>query len=176
MAIATWRSSLGCWQVSSSTKTAWGPVRSSVRANCSGCRRAPAFVTASSIPRRPNRCHLYQVWLLPERKNLTPEYEQREFPAAERAGRWQLVASHDGREGSLTIHQDAQVFWASLAAGESLDYPLARNRFGWLQVAHGALTLGAQNLLTGDGASIAEENPFRITAQEASEVLLFDLG
>ena len=120
--------------------------------------------------------HLLQIWLMPRERGLQPEYEQREFPSANRDGRWQLVASEDGREGSLTIHQDARMFLAKLADHQSLDYHFAAGRYGWLQVIGGLVATEGDQLAVGDGAGLVDEPQLRVTAQQPTELLLFDLG
>jgi redox-sensitive bicupin YhaK (pirin superfamily) len=120
--------------------------------------------------------HLYQIWIRPERKGLEPGYEQRTFDEAARRGTLQLVASHDGRDGSLTIHQDAAIFVASLEAGQSLEYPLAPGRHAWLQVAQGEVSLNGQPLAEGDGAAVSDEPSIAVSAIVPSAILLFDLG
>lgn len=119
--------------------------------------------------------HLYQIWILPERKGLTPSYEQKRFDPAE-PGTWRLVASHDGRDGSLRISQDVRVLRASPAAGTSLTYPLHPERHAWLQVMSGKVTLGVHSLSVGDGAAVSEEGPLEISVHEGSELMLFDMG
>jgi redox-sensitive bicupin YhaK (pirin superfamily) len=118
--------------------------------------------------------HLLQIWILPERHGITPSYEQKTFPAAERDGRLRLVASHDGREGSLTIHQDADLYTVTLRDGASVTHDLRPGRYGWLQVARGAVTLNGSPLVAGDGAAIEAEPGVTIAGD--GEVLLFDLA
>jgi redox-sensitive bicupin YhaK (pirin superfamily) len=118
--------------------------------------------------------HLLQIWILPERRNLTPEYEQKSFPAAERDGTLRLVASGDGRDGSVTVHQDVSLYGANLD-GTSVSHDFAPGRYGWLQVARGTATINGQPLAQGDGAAISDENRITIEGKEA-EVLLFDLN
>jgi quercetin 2,3-dioxygenase len=120
--------------------------------------------------------HLLQIWVMPRKRGLKPEYEQRPFPPAGRAGRWQLVASEDGRDGSLTIHQNARMALASLAEGQTLDYEFAPGRYGWLQVIYGEINADDETLAAGDGAGLIEESKLHLTARQASDVLLFDLG
>lgn len=120
--------------------------------------------------------HLLQIWLLPERKALPPSYEQRSFPSAAKRGRLRLVASRDGREGSVMVHQDAALYAAELAAGESVTHALDAGRFAWLQVARGGLVLNGGPLAAGDGAAISGETRLAIAAQADSEFLLFDLA
>jgi redox-sensitive bicupin YhaK (pirin superfamily) len=123
---------------------------------------------------RDETVHLLQIWLLPERRNLTPEYEQKAFPAAERDGTLRLVASHDGRDGSVTVHQDVSLYATNLD-GTSVSHDFAPGRHGWLQVARGTVTVNGQPLAQGDGAAISNES--RVTIEgEGAEVLLFDLA
>jgi quercetin 2,3-dioxygenase len=120
--------------------------------------------------------HFLQIWILPERDGLDPGYEQREFPLEEKKGRLRLVASRDGRDGSVTMHQDADLYASVLAAGDRVTYDLAPGRHAWLQVARGAVTLNGQDLAQGDGAAVGSEDRLEIAANEESEILLFDLG
>jgi redox-sensitive bicupin YhaK (pirin superfamily) len=120
--------------------------------------------------------HLLQIWLTPERRGLTPGYEQKAFPEANRRGQWRLVASQSGRDGSMTIHQDAELFATILEAGETARQTLRPGRHGWLQVARGAVTLNGRALVAGDGAAISEESAVTVKATEAAELLLFDLA
>src|SRR4051794_4156390 len=94
--------------------------------------------------------HLYQIWLLPERKGLTPDYEQRAFDPGERDGRLRLVASRDGRDGSLTVHQDAELYLATLRPGGRVRHELRDGRHAWLQVARGGVTVNGRSLSEGD--------------------------
>jgi redox-sensitive bicupin YhaK (pirin superfamily) len=120
--------------------------------------------------------HLLQIWILPAAPGLHPSYEQKAFPAAARRGRWQLVGSPDGRDGSVTIHQDVKLQLADLAAGDAVDYALAPERHAWLQIARGSVTLDGETLQTSDGAAVSDLTHLRIAAQEPAELLLFDLA
>jgi redox-sensitive bicupin YhaK (pirin superfamily) len=120
--------------------------------------------------------HLYQIWLLPERRGLRPSYEQRPFAEADRRGRLRLVASPDGREGSLTIHQDARLYLASLSEGQQVSHELVPGRHAWLQVLRGRVDLNGQRLGTGDGAGVSDETKLIVSGGGESEVLLFDLA
>src|SRR5205807_4579185 len=120
--------------------------------------------------------HLYQIWLLPRTTGLTPSYEQKPFDAAGRAGRWQLVASPDGAEGSLSIQQDARIYLANLDAETQLEYKLHSGRQGWLQVLRGSLELSGTPLTTSDGAAISDEPGLMLRAAVPAEVILFDLA
>lgn len=120
--------------------------------------------------------HLYQIWLLPERTGLTPGYEQKAFASEGRHNRWQLVASPNADEGSLHIHQDARLYLADLDAGQSLERAIAHGRHAWLQVLRGAVDVSGQRLSAGDGAALSDESSLNLTANEAAEVMLFDLA
>jgi redox-sensitive bicupin YhaK (pirin superfamily) len=120
--------------------------------------------------------HLLQIWLLPAEHGLKPGYEQRRFPEAERRGRLRLVAARDGREGAVTIRQDADLYVGLLDAGESATHRLRPGRHAWLQVARGAVTLNGRPLQEGDGAAVSDEEALELTGREAAEVLLFDLA
>jgi redox-sensitive bicupin YhaK (pirin superfamily) len=119
--------------------------------------------------------HFYQVWLLPDRPGHVPSYEQKDFPEAERTGKFRLVASPKGRDGSLTIHQDAEVFLSSVKAGEQLTHELRPGRYSWLQILRGAVQLNGTALSMGDGAAVSDEAAIVVTATEPAEVMLFDL-
>jgi len=123
---------------------------------------------ASAMP-----VHFLQIWILPERRGITPEYEQKAFPAAERENRLRLVASRDGREGSLTIHQDVDLYTTTLRDGR-VTFEFRENRYGWLQVARGVVTINGEELRAGDGAAI--ENEPQVTLAGDGEALLFDLN
>lgn len=120
--------------------------------------------------------HFLQIWILPEREGLKPGYEQRAFPDAEKRNRLRLVASRDGREGSVTIHQDVSLFASLLDPGQSVTHRLQPKRHAWVQVITGAVALNGQTLKAGDGAAVSEEEALEIRAQEPAEVLLFDLA
>ena len=120
--------------------------------------------------------HFLQIWIIPERTGLAPGYEQRAFPEAERRGRLRLVASRDGAEGSLTVHQDVRVFAGSFERGESATHRLARGRHAWLQVARGQVRVNGQQLSAGDGAGISGEPEIRVEGALRGEVLFFDLA
>jgi len=120
--------------------------------------------------------HLLQIWMLPEREGLRPGYEQRAFPEEEKRGTLRVVASRDGREGSVTVHQDVSLFSGLLQPGETVTYRLQPGRHAWLQVVGGAVTLNGQPLSAGDGAAVSEEEALEIAGREPAEILLFDLA
>src|SRR5262249_41948308 len=119
--------------------------------------------------------HFYQIWIIPHQRGLPPSYEQRAIPAEEKHGKLRLVASPDGRDGSLTIQRDVRLYLADLDAGQKVTYPLAADRHAWLQVLRGRATLNGQKLSAGDGAAVSQESSLLIEAADKSEVLLFDL-
>ncbi|MGH9684296.1 MAG: pirin family protein [Candidatus Acidiferrales bacterium] len=120
-----------------------------------------------------NPVHLLQIWILPERKGLKPEYEQLTFPDKDLRGKFHLVA---GPEAPVTIHQDASLYIARLNRGEQANHSLKAGRRAWVQVARGAIEMNGTQLKAGDGAAISNEADLSVEAKEASEVLLFDLA
>jgi redox-sensitive bicupin YhaK (pirin superfamily) len=119
--------------------------------------------------------HLLQIWIEPARRGIPPSYEQKTFPAAERRGRLRLIAAPDGRDGAVTIQQDATVYATTLERGERVQHTSAPGRLAWLQVARGAVLLNGESLGQGDGAAIDDERLLDIEAVEPAEVLVFDL-
>jgi quercetin 2,3-dioxygenase len=135
-------------------------------------------------PSRSDPVHFLQIWIVPDRRGLTPGYEQKSFVDEQRRGRLLLVAAREGREGrddAITIHQDASLYASRLEAGASVRHELAPGRHAWLQVVKGGLEVGGQELEAGDGAAIeaapsGAATPIAISAHEEAELLLFDLG
>jgi redox-sensitive bicupin YhaK (pirin superfamily) len=119
--------------------------------------------------------HLYQIWLLPGQKGLSPSYEQKSFPEAERRGRLRLVASPDALDGSLLIHQDARVYLSTLDSNQEVKHELGPSRHAWLQILRGSVELNGHSLATSDGAAISDEAALSIRAREPSEIMFFDL-
>jgi redox-sensitive bicupin YhaK (pirin superfamily) len=120
--------------------------------------------------------HLLQIWILPNSNGLIPGYEQKAFSEDERRGTLRLIASSDGREGSVTVHQDVNVFASILGPGQEVVHELGPNRYAWIQIARGAVTVNGDSLEQGDGASISGEFTLRLVGQKPAEVLLFDLA
>jgi len=120
--------------------------------------------------------HFFQIWIMPEAESIAPGYEQKLFAPEEKSGRLRLVASHDGREGSLKIHQDVSVYNALLKGGEAVEHRLEPGRHAWLQVVKGTVELNGTRLGVGDGAAVSEESTLTISAGDDSEVILFDLA
>jgi redox-sensitive bicupin YhaK (pirin superfamily) len=129
---------------------------------------------SESNPSKEEGVHFLQIWILPERRGLTPEYEQKSFPAEERQDRLRVVASPQGRDGSLTIHQDVNLYAATLSDGQSLTHELQPERYAWVQVARGEVDLSGHALKEGDGAAIESEPA--LTLRGRGEILLFDLN
>lgn len=119
--------------------------------------------------------HLYQIWLLPDERGLTPSYEQTVLPADERHGRLQLVAAPDPQHGALRIHQDARVYLATLDIDHEVRHELSAGRSAWLQVLRGSVILGGHSLATSDGLAITGERSLDVRATAAAEIMLFDL-
>ena len=120
--------------------------------------------------------HLYQIWLLPQRKGLTPGYEQLAVGEEEKRGRFRLVASPDGAAGALTVHQDARLYLASVFPGEKVAQEIERGRAAWLQILRGSVNVLGHDLGAGDGVAITDENAVSVQAVVPSEVLLFNLA
>jgi len=121
--------------------------------------------------------HFLQIWILPEQTGIEPGYEQKNFAIADKQNKLRLVGSRDGRDGSITIHQNVDFYAAALSEGESVNHGIAPGRVAWLQVARGAVQLNDQTLNAGDGAAIVQESFINLQslAQDA-EVLLFDMA
>jgi hypothetical protein len=127
-------------------------------------------------PSATEAVHFYQIWLLPRTTGIRPSYEQKFFPAEEKQGRLRLVASPDGADGSLAIHQDAKVYLATLAAGESVEHEIPTGRHAWLQVLRGRVTANSTSLETSDGLALSNEPELKISGDQSAEVMLFDLA
>jgi hypothetical protein len=127
-------------------------------------------------PSKTDPVHFLQIWIEPNQKNLTPSYEQRTLSETERLGGLRLIASQDGRDESVTIHQDADVYASLLESGQAVRHSIQGGRIVWLQLIRGSITLNGQQLQAGDGAAIEQEQRLEITAQDESELLLFDLA
>jgi redox-sensitive bicupin YhaK (pirin superfamily) len=125
---------------------------------------------------RTEPVHFLQIWILPEREGLPPGYEQRHFADDERRGRLRLVASRNGREGSVTIHQDVAILAGLLAPGEEVVHRPSPGRHAWVQLVRGVLALDGVDLAAGDGAAVSDAPAIALRAHEPSEVLVFDLA
>ena len=125
---------------------------------------------------KTDAAHLLQIWILPDRRGREPGYEQKAFPEAEKRGKLRLIASPDGKDGSVTIHQDAKLYACLLKPGQEVQHELGKGRYAWLQVAKGEVELNGQSLSQGDGAAVSEERSLLVKGIADAEVLLFDLA
>jgi quercetin 2,3-dioxygenase len=120
--------------------------------------------------------HFLQIWIEPDREGIAPRYDQKRFPDEEKRGRLHLVGSSDGRDGSIVIHQDVQLFAALLNSGEQAAHALAPGRKAWLQVVRGAVQINGHELNAGDGVAVEGEAALALTARtNRDEILVFDL-
>lgn len=134
-------------------------------------------VTHSEFNHSPDEtAHLLQIWIRPDRAGHAPGYEQKDFPEAEKRGRLRLVASADGRDGSLTINQEVDVYAALLDGDEYIRHELAPGRQCWIQVARGALELNGEQLGEGDGASFTDAVSLELRRGRDAEILLFEMN
>jgi quercetin 2,3-dioxygenase len=120
--------------------------------------------------------HLLQIWMLPDRENITPRYDQRHFSLAEKQGKLRLVGSPDGRDGSVVIHQDLNLYISVLSAGDRIEFEVIPNRFAWIQIARGTATLNGELLQAGDGVQLDKPELLELTTAATAEILLFDLA
>jgi quercetin 2,3-dioxygenase len=120
--------------------------------------------------------HLLQIWIIPSARGITPSYEQKHFDAAAKRGRLALVASPDGREGSVTIHADASIRAGLFNADERAELPLDPQRITYVHAARGALRVNGRQLQAGDALRIEGENQLVIEGADQAEVLVFDLA
>jgi hypothetical protein len=127
-------------------------------------------------PSKSVATHFLQIWIEPDHAGHPPAYEQKVIDPETTHGRLRVVASPDGRDGSVTIHQDALLSVARLEPGREVVVELAPGRHAWVHVARGAIALNGQAMATGDGAAVSGERRFALAAAEPSEVLVFDLA
>ena len=125
---------------------------------------------------RSERVHFLQIWIIPEKQGITPGYEQKHFAPADKQGKLRLVASRDGREGSVTIHQDTNVFGTVLDAGQTISFSLAANRHAWIHVVKGEVKVGGHDLRAGDAVAVSGESEITLEGLKSADVLLFDLA
>jgi len=120
--------------------------------------------------------HFLQIWILPTRRGLEPSYEQRGFDDAELRDGWRLIASPDGADGSVTVHQDVRLYAARLDAGATRSFTREAGRHLWMHVARGAVEANGETMVAGDGASTSDLSELTVEASEDAEILLFDLA
>ena len=126
-------------------------------------------------PSKTEATRLLQIWILPDAKGVKPRYAERNLAQAE-TGKLHLVASKTGREGSMAIHQDADLLLAKLAAGQGVTHSLAAGRHAWVQVAEGEVSVNGKILAGGDAAAVSQESALKLEATKPAQVLLFDLN
>ena len=122
------------------------------------------------------RVHLLQIWILPNAESLTPGYEQKAFSEEERRGQLRLIASHDGRDDSVRLNQDVDLFASILDANQEVERVMDQARYAWIQVARGSIHVNGERAEQGDGVVVVGESTLTIRSQQPSEVLLFDLA
>lgn len=124
-----------------------------------------------------DKTHLLQIWILPEKRNLTPGYEQKIFNPEDKKGKLKLIASHGGDNDSIHINQDVALYSSILEKGETVSYELKDNRHAWIQIVKGLLELNGETLNQGDGGAISDERVLEIKSlEDETEFLLFDLN
>ena len=124
-----------------------------------------------------DRTHLLQIWILPEKRNLQPSYEQKEFSTEEKLGKLKLVASRGGDDGSVHINQDVKLYASILQEDEMVELDLTEDRHGWIQLISGELEVNGETLQAGDGAAISDETALKLRSLKPNtEFLLFDLN
>jgi redox-sensitive bicupin YhaK (pirin superfamily) len=141
------------------------------------CMTAGSGIRHSEFnPSQTEPVHLYQIWIMPDQTGLPPRYDQRSISEAERRGQLRVIVSPDARDGSLAIHQDAELLITSLSAGEHVYHVLRPGRYAWVQALRGAVRIDDRPLTAGDGAAVSEQSSLKIVASEPSEVIVFDLS
>jgi len=126
-------------------------------------------------PAADEAVHLLQIWIQPDSKGVTPRYAEKSLSDAA-AGKLHLVTSKSGRDGSIAIHQDADLWLAKLEPGKSVTHRLAPGRHAWVHVAEGEMMLNGEKLTGGDAAAVDGETKLELGAEKAAQVLLFDLN
>ncbi len=126
-------------------------------------------------PSSEESVRLLQIWIQPDAKGVAPRYAEKSY-ANVAPGALHLVTSKSGRDGSIAIHQDADLWLAKLNAGQKVSHKLASGREAWVHVAEGEVTLNGKTLVGGDAAAVSEETAIELSATKPSQVLLFDLG
>jgi quercetin 2,3-dioxygenase len=120
--------------------------------------------------------HFLQIWIIPEEDGLKPGYEQKTFLPEEMRGKLRLIGSRDGRDGSVTIHQDVDLFASRLGRGETVSLKLSRGRGAWVQVVEGELTANGERLGAGDGIAVEDADVLRLEGRDDVHALVFDMA
>lgn len=127
-------------------------------------------------PSRTDLVHFLQIWIIPDRAGYAPSYEQKTFSSEDKAGKLRLIVSKDGRDGSVTAHQDVAVYAGALGPGERVEYAVSKDRYAWVQVVRGTVTLNGEPLEAGDGAAFDQSSRIDVQGGANGEVLVFDLN
>lgn len=125
---------------------------------------------------RSELVHFLQIWILPDRDGVKPSYEQKFYPNEEKRGKWRLIASADGRDNSVTVHQDVNLYAALIDAGEEIVHDIPHNRYAWLQAVRGRILVNGRKMSHGDGLAVSNEVRLSVSGDGQAEVLLFDLS
>lgn len=120
--------------------------------------------------------HFLQIWILPNKDGVQPGYEQKSYPDGEKRGKWRLIASADGRDDSITVHQDLNLYVALLETGEEITHVIPQNRHAWLQVARGKVVVNGHKMAHGGGLAVSKEERLLVSGDGSAELLLFDLA
>lgn len=119
--------------------------------------------------------HFLQIWIIPEARGIAPGYEQKNFTDTDKRGRLRLVGSRDAREGSVTLHQDVDLYAGLFNEGEKASLSLRPGRLAWVQVARGEVSVNGETLKAGDGAALKDATRLDIAGRKDAEVLVFDM-
>jgi quercetin 2,3-dioxygenase len=126
-------------------------------------------------PSETEAVHFLQIWVVPEPTGLAPSYEQKAFDRLEKQGQLRLVASQDGRENSVVVHQDVNIYATILVAQASVQLDLQTDRYYWVQVVRGEIVVNGEAVSAGDAIALSQESQLSLTGQQETEVLVFDL-
>jgi redox-sensitive bicupin YhaK (pirin superfamily) len=127
-------------------------------------------------PSEDKAAHFLQIWIMPDERGVTPSYEQKHFAAEEKRGRLRLIASRDGADGSVRIHQDAKVYAGLFDGDERAELAVESNRQVYVHVARGSITANGNVLSAGDAIGLTDVSSLSLTQGQGAEVLVFDLG
>ena len=119
--------------------------------------------------------HFLQIWIMPNVKGIEASYEEKHFEPASKQGKWRLIASPDGAEGSVLVHQDVLIYASILNEGDKLEYNLAESRCGYLHVARGNVTVNGLELKSGDAVKVTNESQIVVSSEDEAEILWFDM-
>jgi quercetin 2,3-dioxygenase len=125
---------------------------------------------------KTEQVHFLQIWILPDRQNLKPGYEQKHFTVEQKRDRLLLVASHDGRDGSVTVNQDLNLYATVLSNGAAVTHIVEPGRHAWIQVARGSALLNGQSIEVGDGVAVSQPGELQLIGKDDAEILVFDLA